>query len=190
MVWPLIAMAAVSVVGDSQKRNAEYESQIAQNKAIRKANLENTNRTGFQVGMLNVQRGQKLRQLTQQAAEIGQSELMELSAAGNNAAASGTIGASVDAVQNDIALQYERARAGIQLENEIEALNYNTALYDLLQGGQDKLVGHVKASGASDAAIVGKAAVSAVGTYYGDKMQLGLGSKQPASSGAGSFSFG
>lgn len=186
MVWPLLIMGAMSVVGDSQQRNAQYEAQIAQNKAIREANIENTNRTGFQVGLLNVQRGERIRQLAQRQADLGQAELMELSSTGNNAAASGTVGASVDAVQADIQLQYERARGQIDLENEIEAQNYNTALYDLFQGGRDKLIDYVKPSGASDAAIVGKAVVSAVGTYYGDKMSLGLGKQggtnQPATS--------
>lgn len=175
MVWPLIAMAAISVLGDSQERNAQYKAQIAQNKAIREANLENTQRVGFKVGLLNVQRGERLRQLAQRKSELGQAELQELSAAGNNAAASGTVGASVDAVQTDIALQFERARTGIQIENEIEAVNFNTALYELFQGGRDQLIKAVKPEGASDAAIVGKAVVSAAGSYFGGQMNLGLG---------------
>jgi hypothetical protein len=81
----------------------------------------------------------------------------------------------VDAVQTDIQLQFNRARGQLQLENEIEAQNYNTALYELFQGGRDKLIDAVEPPGASDAAIVGKAAISAIGTYYGDKMSLGLG---------------
>jgi hypothetical protein len=171
-------MAALSVVGDSQERNAQYKAQIAQNKAIREANLENTTRTGFAVGLLNVQRGERIRQLAQRRADLGQAELMELSSTGNNAAASGTVGASVDAVQTDIALQFNRARGQIQIENEIEAQNYNTALYELFQGGRDKLIDEVEPTGAKDAAIVGKAVISAVGTYYGDKMSLGLGKQQ------------
>lgn len=184
MVWPLLIMAAASVVGDSQNRTAQYKAQTAQNKAIREANTENFNRTGFQVGLLNVQKGERIRQLSQRKADLGQAELAELSTTANNAAASGTIGASVDAVQTDVQLQFDRALGQIELENEIEAQNYNTALYELFQGGRDKLVEGVKPSGASDAAIVGKAAISAVGTYYGDKMSLGLGKKDTTQQGS------
>lgn len=189
MVWPLIIGAAVSVVGDSQKNNAGYKDQIGQNKAIREANLANTGRVGFQVGLLNIQRGQRLRQASQARADLSQAEILAASESGNNAAASGTVGASVDAVQMDVQLQFERARAELDLGNEMDALNFNTALHDLIQGGQDSLIDPVKTTGMSDAAIVGKAVVSAVGTYYSDKMQLGLGKSNAPTQAAPAASF-
>lgn len=179
MVWPLIALGGLQALQGFQQRSAQYEAQAAQNKAIREANLLNTQRVGFQVGILNVQRGEQVRQLAQRKAEVGQAELQELSSAGNNAAASGTVGASVDAVQSDIQLQFERARTGIEIENEIETQNFNTALYELLQGGQDQLIKAVKPNGPSDLAILGGAAASAAGSYFGSKMSLGLGSATP-----------
>jgi hypothetical protein len=163
-----------------QERNAQYKAQSAQNKAIREANTDNTNRTGFQVGLLNIQRGQKIRQLTQRGADIGQAELQTLSTSSNNAAASGNVGASVDAVRSDAQLQFERARGDLQLDNEIEAFNYNTALHDLIQGGQDKLVDYVKATGPSDGAILGNALISVAGTYASSRMSLGLGNAPTA----------
>lgn len=175
MVWPLIIGAGMSMLSDGQQNNANYKAQTAQNKAIREANTKNVQNLGFQVGLLNVQRGQRIRQLSQRKADLGQAELLEVGAVANNAAASGTVGASVDAVESDAQLQFERARAALSQEDEIESLNYNTALHDLLVGGRDSIISHVKPSGMSDMAMIGRAAISAVGQYYGDKMQLGLG---------------
>lgn len=180
MVWPLIAMAAVSAISSGQQQGAQQKAATAQNKAIREANRENTIKTGFQVGLLNVQRGQRLMQRTQRMAEVGQGELIEAGAAGNNAAAAGTVGASVDAVQQDIELKFDRMRDSLELENEIEAFNYNTALHDVLQGGQDKLVDYVRPGGQSGYAILGQAAISTAGSYYGSKMSLGLGQQSTA----------
>lgn len=177
MVWPLIAMAALSAVSSGQQAGAQAKSEIAQNKAIREANTTNTIRTGFQVGMLQVQKGQKTFQRAQRSSELSQDELNRLSSTANTAAAAGNVGASVDAVQSDIELQFDRARASLSLEGEIEAQNYNTALQDLIQGGQDRLGSAVKSSAPSGLAVLGSAAISTAGTYYGSKMSLGLGTQ-------------
>lgn len=177
MVWPLLAVAALSFVGQGQQAKAAAVDNRGQNKAILEANRENQKRTGFQVGLLNVQRGQRLRQLSQQKSDLSVSELSELSAAANNAAASGTVGSSVDAVQSDVRMQYDRARDQLGLESELEDFNYTTQLYEILQAGRDKLVDGVKFKGPSQLSMLGNAAMEAGSMYLGGQMNLGLGSK-------------
>lgn len=175
MIWPMLIMAAGSMMSDNSQRNADYKTQIAQNKAIREANTQNMIRTGYEVGMLNVQKGQKLMELQQRRAMVREAELADLSSAQNNAAASGTVGASVDAVLSDVRMQYDRARADISAENEIDALNFNTALHSTIQGGIDALKQSVRPTGMSDMAMLGRAVVAGASQYAGDKMSLGLG---------------
>lgn len=175
MIWPMLIMAAGSMMSDNSQRNADYKTQIAQNKAIREANTKNMIRTGYEVGMLNVQKGQKLVELQQRRATVREAELADLSYAQNNAAASGTVGASVDAVLSDVRMQYDKARADISAENEIDALNFNTALHSTIQGGIDALKQAVRPTGMSDMAMLGRAVVAGASQYAGDKMSLGLG---------------
>lgn len=175
MIWPMLIMAAGSMMSDNSQRNADYKTQIAQNKAIREANTKNMIRTGYEVGMLNVQKGQKLMELQQRRAMVREAELADLSSAQNNAAASGTVGASVDAVLSDVKMQYDKARADISAENEIDALNFNTALHSTIQGGIDALKQSVRPTGMSDMAMLGRAVVAGASQYAGDKMSLGLG---------------
>ena len=175
MIWPMLIMAAGSMMSDNSQRNADYKTQIAQNKAIREANTKNMIRTGYEVGMLNVQKGQKLMELQQRRAMVREAELADLSSAQNNAAASGTVGASVDAVLSDVRMQYDKARADISAENEVDALNFNTALHSTIQGGIDALKQSVRPTGMSDMAMLGRAGVAGASQYAGDKMSLGLG---------------
>ena len=179
MVWPLIA-AGISIFSQAQENNAKYKAQAQQSKALREANRINTERTGFQVGLLQVQKGQRLKRLQQQKAQLGQDELSALSTSANNAAAAGQVGSSVDAVQLDIELQYERAKTQIEEENEANAYNYNMELAQLIQQGQDALNTGVKPQGKSDLAIVGTAAIQAFSSYASANMNLGLGTGQVA----------
>ncbi len=174
MVWPLIA-AGVSIFSQAQENNAKYKAQGQQSKALREANRINTDRTGFQVGLLQVQKGQRLKRLQQQRAQLGQDRLSASGAAANNAAAAGQVGASVAAVQLDIELQFERAKTQIEEQNEADAYNYNVELAQLIQAGQDALNTGVAPQGKSDLAIVGTAAAAAFSSYASGSMNLGLG---------------
>lgn len=186
MVWPLIAMAAVSMLGQSQQRNAEAKGASSDNKAIREANVKNFTNTTFRVGLLNVQKAQQKKELQQVKADLGSAELQASSTAANNAAASGTVGASVDAVQTDIQQAYDRQLALVNEENEANAQNYNTALYDLITNGSNSINPGRKFKGASDFALVANTALAVGSRYMGAKMDLGLGN----SPGGGTESFG
>jgi hypothetical protein len=176
MVWPLLIMGAVSALGASQQRNQEQKAAAGDSKAQREANSKNFANTALHAGLLNVQKAQQKKELQQAKADIGASELQALSTAGNNAAASGTIGASVDAVQTDIQQAFDRQRALVSEENEANAQNFNSELYDLITNGSRAINPGRKVKSASDLAIAANTALQIGSRYYGAKMDLGLGS--------------
>jgi hypothetical protein len=186
MVWPLIAMAAMSMM--SQNKEAAGAALSArdraldwteQSKATMEANQKNFQAQAFRVGMLNVQKAQEVRALEQRKFDAGQQEQAALGSAAVNAAASGTVGASVDAVQTDIQMAFDRVRAQISDENELNALNFNTELYDLITNGTNQIMssGNFRKSpkGVSQIGMAAGAAFQVAGTYVGAKMDLGLG---------------
>ena len=187
MVWPLIAMAAMSMMQQNQQAKGaadqaagRAEDSIAQSKAIMEANRKNFQQTTFRIGMLNVQKSQEVRALEQRKFDASSQEQAVLGSASVNAAASGTIGASVDAVQSDIQMAFDRVRAQISDENELNALNYNTALYDLVTNGQNAsqtAYYRKEEGGASQLQMLGNAGMQVAGSYLSQKMDLGLGSK-------------
>lgn len=138
-MWPLLASAGFSFVQGQLQSKALAQQSIAQNKAIMQANELNQAKTGYQLGLLRVQRGQQLQDLAQRMTDLGTQELSVLGSAINNASASGTGGASVDAVQTDYQMQFNRARAQIQQENENQAYNFNANLTTLLQNATESL---------------------------------------------------
>lgn len=188
MVWPLIAMAGMSMMQQNQQGKATALAakdraldNIAESKAIMEANRKNFQQTTYRIGMLNVQKAQEVRALEQQKFEVGAQEQQALGSASVNAAASGTVGASVDAVQSDIQMAFDKVRDQITDENELNALNYNTALYDLITNGQNELITQAQfrkaPGGASQLQMLGNAAMEVASKYVSQKMDLGLGSK-------------
>jgi hypothetical protein len=176
MAWPVLAgMAGLSLFSQMQENKAQLKAQIAENRAIRKANKINTDRTGFQVGLLNVQRGQQVRQQIQNKADLGSSELSVAGTASNNAAAAGNVGASADAVQSDIQMRFDRARAELAQAGEVEALNFNTQLYSTLEQGIDNLQQARKVESKGIGEMLLTTGLQMGGQYLGAKMQLGLG---------------
>lgn len=196
MVWPLIAMAAMSMMQQNQQAKGaadqaagRAEDSIAQSKAIMEANRKNFQQATYRVGMLNVQKAQEVRALEQRKFDAGAQEQAVLGSASVNAAASGTIGASVDAVQSDIQMAFDKVRAQINDENELNALNYNTALYDLVTNAENSsqtAYYRKEQGGPSQWQMLGNAGMQVAGMYLSQRMDLGLGSKpqpQPAPSG-------
>ena len=132
--------------------------------------------------MAQVARGQRIKELVQRKADLTASELQELSSLTNNAAASGTQGASVDAVNTDLQMQYDRARASLQEEGEIDDFNFNQQLVQLLQDSRDSMsqLNHAKVPGWGQ--ILFKAGMDTAMTYGQSRVSLGLGAK-PADQG-------
>lgn len=170
-----------------QERDA-LDANLATNTAIAAANLQNTIRTGYKTGLLNVQRGQARRQALAAQNALGVQGLQALSQNGANAAASGTMGASVDAAVSDIEMKLSDART-MQMENEnLTMINFDTQMHDLLQQGQDSLraADKSKVTKTAEAKIIGmgeallKTGMDMAGKYLSSQMSLGTGSAPSA----------
>lgn len=174
-MWPLLAMAGMDLLGKGLQNQAAAKQAKSDNKAIRKANKENTLRTAFSVGMLNVQRGQNRARVQQQLADQGVSKRSQIGVATANQAASETVGASADAVLQDIQMQYSRERANIEQSFQTDEFNYNTELRNIVQAGQDAIRSPNNYKSPSLVSSLLGTAISVGGVYAQDKMRLGLG---------------
>lgn len=194
---PFFAIGAIAVSALSAGASASSNNKVAAqnyinslkadeatNKAIAEANLANTIRTGYRAGILNVQRGQAKQQAVQQGYDISVKAGQALGQSQANAAASGTTGASVDAVMDDIKRKTDQAQGEVDEAFEDTQLNFDTQLNDMIQQGIDTLQSAKKSDTQGPAfQDVGNAMLlggiqSAVGfaTQYGvAKMNLGLG---------------
>lgn len=188
MVWPLVAMGVMAFAGankeQASKLNAQAEraaDENAQNQAIAEANGKNFRRSLLRTGMLNVQRAQQKQQLEQKKADASTGELQALGSSSVNAAASGTVGSSVDAVQSDIQMQFDTVRAQISQENELAAQDFNTSLYDMLEGTRDSMQSVRAISKVGKYSLLSSitsGVIAAGSAYAGAKMDLGLGTKK------------
>lgn len=202
MTWGMVAGAAISAVGGMvaggkqnkaagaqyvgqlQQEKLQWEQNSADNKAVDDANLTNTIRTGYKVGLLNVQQANAKKAALAQGFNLGKSGREALSSNAANAAANGSIGNSVSAVVSDI--QSKIGDAGIQQVQDfaVQTVNFETMLHDLLTQGQDSLqsgrnanVQHANAPqlvGMGD--VLTNTALKAGSQYAGSMMNLGLGS--------------
>ncbi len=198
MTW-VIAQAAVTVgstvlangaknkagaIGSKQSYLNEalgWEENIAQNKAIGEANLQNTIRSGYRMGLLNIQQAQARKDASTSQFTIGRRKQSLLGAASASAAASGTFGSSVDAITSDIAQKSDEALNNQGEAYETQVLNFDTQLHDLLMSGQDALQGPAKTNVQSGQAFEGTSIAESLvssglqlgGQYLSAKMKLG-----------------
>ncbi len=174
-MWPLIAMAGFQMLGQMQQNKSAARQATEEAAAIREANDKNFSRTMFRAGMLDLQRADELRLLSQRKADLGTQEAQALGATANNAAASGTVGASVDAVQSDVQAQFDRARATISEDAERNLETFNMQLQDIVQNGQDQLQSVRKFRPVRTGEMLLNTAISVGSVYAGQSMSLGLG---------------
>lgn len=187
MSWFMAGSAAVTALSaaksGAEAGQAASRVSIAQNEAIIKTNIANTIRTGYRVGLLNMQQGLLKRQAQQRNADTISQAKQVLGAVSANAAASGTVGASVDAVVNDVNMKLGEAQAQQAESWEISVTNFNTKLAELVQQGKDSINDAFKADIPSDSKVTSNAlfagAVSFASSYFASKMKLGLGPKPP-----------
>lgn len=166
-----------------QQEAAAWDRNSADNKAIGEANLTNQIRTGYKVGLLNVQRAQAKKRAMQDGFDLSKTAEQALGSANANAAAAGQIGASVDAVTNDIQSKVDDAAAQMGANYEQTSDNFDTQLTDLLNQGHDVLRAASKitvqktpiaqTTGIGEALL--GAAIDVGGNYLSQKMKLGLG---------------
>jgi hypothetical protein len=188
MSWWAVGAAAVSAVGSAsaagKSNKAAAKESIAQNEAIIKANVANTIRTGYRAGILNMQKGLTRRLEAQKGFENTAKAALASGAVSANQAASGTIGASVDAVSNDIDMKLGEAQAADREEHEINVENFNIQLQELINQGQASIQSPFKVKMQSDSDIMGNALLAGATTfgsmYAKSKFDLGLGESTSA----------
>lgn len=197
-MFPLLIMAGVSAAmsaagsasstsGSNKSASKNYMAQLevmsATNEQIREANLQNTIRTGYRVGILNAQRGAAKAELVKQGYGISAKYQQLMGANDANAAAAGTVGSSVDAVSDDIQRKTEEANLAVQDQFGISNFNFDLQLNDIIQAGQDalqtphKIPNQPTYANATSAALSSAAqSLISYGTNYAmSNMSLGLG---------------
>lgn len=229
MTWGVVAVAAVSAVSagvsaaSSNKAaagaaganatttyNSAAESyratelkykQLQQDyKATDEQNLMTQVRQNYRMGLMKVQKGMMQRDATAKGFDVSQQAAAYLGANSADAAASQTIGASSEAVKNDIRMKAGEAQATHyqnyqqQLQNfnsEVEAIRLNNAVefkspQEILTSSTSDLADPIKVNtnyaytnpwGAATVA----GTISAAGSYLSGKTSLNLGSAPAAS---------
>jgi len=174
------AMTVVSSVasGNSAAKGANSQS-VEGNEAIIKANVANTIRTGYRIGLANMQRGLGKKQAVQQGFDITKAGAGALGEATANAAATGSVGASVDAVASDIKMKIGEAQAANQEQADIDLANFQTQIEGITFEGDNSIQESITSKAQSSGEIWGGAllagASSFASSYFGSKMKLGVG---------------
>lgn len=190
MSWFMVGSAAVTVISSASQGNAAASSANSQsvegNEAIIKANIANTIRTGYRVGLANMQRGLQKRQAVQHGFDISKAGSEALGQSNANAAASGSVGASISAVANDVKMKVGEAQAAQQNQNEIDAANFQTQIEGITFEGGEQVRESVSSNAQSSGDIWGGAlmagAASFAGSYMKAKMNLGVGAQSTVGS--------
>lgn len=197
-----IAVSAISAGSAAASNNKAASKQYIQslkvneatNKAIGEANLQNTIRTGYRAGILNVQRGQSRQQAVKAGWDVSVKGAQALGQSQANAAASGTTGASVDAVTDDIRRKVDEAQGEVDQAWESTQLNFDNALNDMIQQGIDSLQtaqrpdtqGPTLQDPTKAAITAGIGTAVGFATQYGvSNMQLGVGAARAPSGTSG-----
>lgn len=191
MSWFMAGTAAVTMLSSAASGTAEArkvnEQSVEGNEAIIKANVANTIRTGYRIGLANMQRGLQKRQAVQHGFDISKAGVDALGQANANSAASGSIGASVDAVATDIKMKIGEAQAAAANQSEIDLANFQTQIEGITFEGANAVQQGVESKAQSSSDIWSGAlmagASSFASSYMGAKMKLGVGSGTGATSG-------
>lgn len=175
------ASASNSAVAAGARQSIQQNKQIeANNLASVEANLKNTVRTGYRIGLLNTQQAQLNREAIQKGFDISAAQTSALGQVDANQAAVGAIGASAQAVLQDIRKQAGEAQAQ-NLENwQIQKFNFNTQLADMvfqgtsaLQGSQEATVFDAPSTGETIKTALVSGAIAGMTTYASAKIKLG-----------------
>jgi len=197
-----IAKGLFGAQAANDQANAQYTNQLRaeeqawttnlnDNQAIEDANLQNTIRTGYRAGILNVQRGQAKAATVQSGLSIDKSALLLKGQNSANSFAAGQMGASVDAVALDIQQKQDEAHAQVDKNYILQESNFDQQMYDVLTAGQDSLQSarkvQVQHAAQPNYISAGSALLNSViqtaGQYASSQMSLNLG-KKPDTGGA------
>lgn len=164
---------------------ASVNSTMENNRAIGEANTLNTIRTGYKVGLLNLQTARLKEKAAQEGWDVSLKTADMLGNAEAMAAASGTVGSSVDAISANIRKKSDEAQIAVSsnwydtLENQNFQLNAITSAgIDALQSTQDVMdLNGINTRTYTGSSVLAAAAVGAgtslVGSYASSQMSLG-----------------
>lgn len=207
MTWFMAGAAAVTTVtslygaqsaANSQAKAAGAASR-AEGEAIARERLNATIRNSYTTALAQMNLGLKKRQLSTQAADIRAATLAAKGDATLAAAATGSIGASTNAVVSDIEQKSQAAldQTTDAFENAVE--NYNNELQMMVINTDQSAptVRPVEYHGPSSGEMLGMSLLQGLGSFASNyamrKMSLGLGEKAATphvSSSAGLYSLG
>ena len=197
MAW---SAAAISVAGSMYASSSASKSQMKSasgnakdyNVSLEKQYLHSIVRNSYQTGLLNVQLGLQKKKAAQEGFNQTAQAKAVLGQAVASSAATGTIGASVDAVQNDISMKLGEAQA-VGADNYEQMLdNYNAELgLNKINATAETLSQNpmkVNYEGPSMSSMLGSALLSGMaqgmGSMVQSNMKLGLGPKVGSTSGS------
>lgn len=206
MTW-FVAGAAVAAGTSYISAQSSAKSQAkaagaasrAEGEAIAKERLNATIRNSYSTALAQMNLGLKKRQLSTQAADIRAATLAAKGDATLATAATGSIGASTNAVVSDIEQKSQAAldQTTDAFENAVE--NYNNELQMMVINTDQSAptVRPVEYNGPSSGEMLGMSLLQGLGSFASNyamkKMSLGLGPKAQTpqmSSSAGLYSFG
>lgn len=193
MTWGIVSVGvgtAASIYGGNKARNSSIkqmnDASNAENAAIAKQNMNQIVRNSYRAGLANLQLGLSKKQATQSGFDLSAAGAMALGNASTAAAASGSVGASVDAVQSDIQMKIDQAATAQADEYEQMIDNFNleleanrmNALETTLEARQYKYRGASQGDIITGAVL--SSAVQWAGNYALRKASLGLGPAVPS----------
>lgn len=190
MFWFALAGIALSAAqagkganAANQNAAASYSASLrgvnAENEAIAEANAANVIRTGYRVGIHNLQQSRAKKQAIEQGYDISVQGAAQLGDSIANAAASGTVGSSVDAAVDLIKKKEDEALIDLDQAYAENVLNSNLELEQIIMQGKDALLTArdinstmPKYQNATTAALLAGAGTFA-NMYASDKLSLG-----------------
>lgn len=204
-MWAMLAMAAVKAVGsamgagsESAEANRQWAAKLrqttAQNKAINEANMENVLRTGYMVGIQNLQKARSKIAAAEQGYNLSVQGSEALGDTVANAAASGTVGSSVDAVQGNVKKKLDEAQITTDVNFMAEMVNHHIGIEQTLMAGKDAQRSAIDPDNTKPSvrspwsAALGSLVGSAINNYASGS--LSLGGSQSAGNAAGGISLG
>lgn len=185
-----ITTASTYMQGQSQKatgiRNANNASR-AEGEAISKERLNKMVANSYSTAFASMQLALRKRQQTQMKADVSAARLAALGDAAAVNAATGSIGATTEAVAADIEQKADQAVQQVEAQYEMDAMNFNNQL-DMMVLNTDQSAPNVRENvyvGPSSGEIMFGSVMAGLSqfasTYAMRKMSLGLGT--PSSGG-------
>ena len=186
------AQAVASHTAELQQLQKQMELQGLQNTEVARANTQNLINTHITASLMNLDLAQQKRQAASNLKVNRRNAALALGATASNAAAAGTIGASVNAVASDI--RAKAAEGNAEIHEQLSASRFNTAesirsLYSNFENGygridsttpsqpQAPIMGPVYTGGSGFGGYLLGSAINVGMGYLNSRISLGLGKR-------------